>query len=129
MEGSAMSEALNPPRLKISAWLKEYGSHDIYSIEGVKEDFEKSTGQKFPSFVKSHTLKETRAAMKARGLGGEISRMLSDSQRVVWGYAMAADFAKHLANADASITIGGRQIMGRGRIFYNAIEYLEKAGL
>lgn len=110
----------------ISAWLSTLGSHEIYTLTHIKEDFETHTGQKWPSYVGTYTFKQTRDAMRARGLGGQ----LEDSKdRCVWGYQMAADFAKHLTHQDASVTAFGRQIMGRGRIFYNAIELLEKAGL
>lgn len=111
-------EALSPKQ-KVSEWLASCGSHEIYPLKAIAADFEKQTGQKFPEFVHKHTLKETQEQMRARGLGGTLE---PTKERVVWGYVMASDFAKHLAHFTSNKS-------GRGRVFYESIEALSKAGL
>ena len=54
---------------KISEWLNDYGSHDIYTAKFVAEDFEKCTGQKWPKYIRTFSTQETRDTIEARGLG------------------------------------------------------------
>lgn len=117
----AMKDAgLIVEKQKVSAWLGEHGSHEIYSATELANDFEKCTGQKFPAFVRTYTWKETRDTMKARGLGGTLKE--EKTQRVIWGYVMASDFAKGLVNYVCPK-------MGRMNIFYDSIKAIEDAGL
>jgi hypothetical protein len=112
----------SPKSLKIWAWLSEYGSHEIYSFEGVKEDFKKSTGQELPAFVVPTTIKETRVAMINRALGGVLYPKTTDNELVVWGYVMAQQLARNLASFESDK-------MGRGRIFYECVAALKEKGL
>lgn len=104
---------------KISEWLSQCGSHEIYPLKALSEDFEKCTGLPFPPYIQKHTLKETQEQMRARGLGGTLQ---PTKERVVWGYVMAADFARHLVTFVSPAS-------GRGRIFYDSIAAIEKGGL
>lgn len=106
---------------KISEWLSDCGSHEIYGLKGIAADFEKCTGQIFPSYVRTYSTEETRAAMTARGLGGTLAQNPEKSDRVVWGYVMAQDFAAHLAQFQTTK-------IGRGFIMRECIEAIAKAG-
>ena len=106
---------------KISEWLNDYGSHDIYTAKFVAEDFEKCTGQEWPKYIRTFSTQETRDTIEARGLGVVLARVPHNA-RVVWGYAMAEDFARNLADFTSSA-------MGRGSIMRSCVAALEGAGL
>lgn len=106
---------------KISDWLNDCGSHEIYGLQGIAADFEKCTGQIFPDYVQTFSTEQTRAAMMDRGLGGTLSQNPENSGRVVWGYRMAQDFAAHLAQFQTTK-------IGRGFIMRECIEAIAKAG-
>jgi len=119
----------------VSEWLAQYGSHEIYSYEGVREDFKTSTGLDLPAYIVPNTIKQTRQAMLERGLGGELKFVpntrglggklkftVGDSDRVVWGYRMAEQFARNLAQFTSDK-------MGRGRIFDECVAAIREKGL
>lgn len=102
---------------KISEWLSEHGSHDIYAAEAVAESFKTETGVE-PCWP-THTVHATRAAIARRGLGGDCKG--EGKQLTAYGYEIAASLALKHANFRS-------QMMGRGSLFRDCIAALAEAG-
>lgn len=100
---------------KLSEWLSELGSHEIYASDSLGLNFTEETGE--PVCWHDSTPKEMRARIEARGLGGH----LDGNAPAIAGYeiaeALAQKYAKYLSPA-----------MGRGRRFWDCVEALKKLG-
>lgn len=104
--------------MKVSEWLAEHGSHNIYDAKRAAEDFKKKTGLE-PCWI-AHSAKEMVSMIKARGLGGS----LKGSAPCVAGYEIAEALAETLANSDTH-----RRFHGRGSRFDAALMALQQAGI
>ena len=104
--------------MKISEWLiNNTDSHVIQDHEKLAESFEKETGHKanWPHF----TEKQTRAAIEARGLGGELK---GGCDKLCYGYNVAESLAWEHAQFRSSKN-------GRGFRFRECIAALQEKGL
>lgn len=106
-----------PVKLKVSEWLAECGSHDIYNAAQIAQDFTERTGEA-PCWA-THTVAATAQAMKARGLGGTLRGKPQDV--TAWGYEIAGALARKYANFTS-------EKMGRGFLFFDCLEALRRAG-
>lgn len=104
---------------KFSEWLKQHAeSHGIYDAKQKADCFKAETGFDAPWPV--HTVRETTQAILNRGLGGHIKGC--DEDTCCWGYQMAAGVARKFAGFTSDK-------MGRGFLFWDCVEALEKKGL
>jgi hypothetical protein len=101
---------------KISEWLNECGSHDIYHADKIGEDFTECTGEQ-PCWP-VHSRKQTAAAIEARGLGGNLKE---EDVPLCYGYEMAEALAYKIAKFQSNK-------MGRGSLFRDCVSALAKAG-
>lgn len=105
--------------MKISEWLNEsIGSHDIADSAALRADFVAKVGHE-PINWPSHSKRETKRAIDARGLGGSVREGEGDD---VWGYELAAKLAFNYADGFRPTAIG------RGTAFWQCVEALQKAG-
>jgi|SRR3990167_8393053 len=104
--------------MKISEWLAQLSSHEIYDAEKIAKDFTKNTGLKPCWHV--YSAKAIRGMIKARGLGGSFS----GEKEAVAGYDIAESLAETLANSTAH-----RRFNGRGSRFDAALTALRTANL
>ena len=102
--------------MKVSEWLAQLGSHDIYDAKGAAEDFKKETGLEACWSVRSAS--EMKAAIMARGLGGTFH----GDQPAVSGYEIAESLADKFAPEVKRPTMHGR-----GSRFSVALEALQQA--
>lgn len=104
----------------VSEWLAELSSHDIYDSVGATADFMKRTGEADTGWPTMSA-----AGMKqriiARGLGGSIN-LEDPARRMIAGY----EIAEHLAAIYAGGFVSRKN--GRGSIFFECLEALQKAG-
>jgi hypothetical protein len=104
--------------VKISEWLIDnVDSHAIQDHAQLAEAFKVATGCE-PCWP-SHSVVTTRAVMADRGLGGIIDANAVGP--VCWGYEVAAGLAATHANFRS-------EKYGRGRIYWECFEALEKVG-
>lgn len=102
--------------ISISQWLTDLGSHEIYIAKAIGDDFTKWTGE-IPCW-KTHSAESTKRAIANRGLGGT----LTTPDKNAWGYEIAFALASKYADF--------RSIKnGRGSMFHDCLDALEKAGL
>jgi hypothetical protein len=105
--------------MKVSAWLLEFtDSHVIQDDSKMRAKFEADTNHPCP--WRSHTKNETVKAIKGRGLGGTLTA--DNDTQLCYGYEMAAACARKFAGFSSDK-------MGRGFMFRDCIEALQKAGL
>ena len=102
---------------KVSKWLADFGSHDIYNANATEQDFLDSTGN-FASFPK-HTVGDTKKAIGDRGLGGNIDG--DDEDLVCYGWEIAEHLASDLAKFSSDK-------FGRGSRFRDSVAAIEAAG-
>lgn len=106
-------------RIRVSQWLIDLGSHEIYIADNIGEDFTKWTGE--PVCWPIHTPESTRAAIDRRGLGGSVN-VKHERELLAYGYEIARALAHKYANGFDSIK------MGRGSEFRDCLAALEAAG-
>lgn len=104
--------------MKLSEWLDTIGSHLIYDHKELAADFKEKTGL-VPSWP-VHTAGETKRAIEARGLGGELDKR---PKPAAWGWEIGESLAAHYADFQ------GSNKFGRGSRFREAVDAVRKAGL
>lgn len=119
MKATRKAVAAQAARMKISQWLTErVSSHDICNAKGVAQDFKRLTG--YEPVWDTITVAEARQQIKARGIGGQCEG--PDDERVVGGYVIAVQLAKHFVSQFRSLK------SGRGSMYWEAVEALKGAG-
>ena len=104
--------------MKVSEWLAQLDSHNIYDAQGVAEDFKKETGLE-PCWP-THSAREVVGMIKARGLGGSFH----GNAPAVSGYEIAETLAENFTKSEDH-----RRFHGRGSRFRAALIALEMAGI
>jgi hypothetical protein len=106
-----------PSLKKIHKWLSDLESHAIYEAHELAKDFKKKTGLE-PCWP-VHTVQATAKAITRRGLGGTLN--LDATGNSAWGWEIATALAdKYGHNSEHG------QFMGRGRIFFAALDSLKE---
>lgn len=111
------------PKMKPSEWLQEFDSHGIYDATAIAADFTNTTGLE-PCWP-VHTPKETRAAIRARGLGGSFSSK-NENQLMAYGYSIARALESKFVPVGKQMSHG---FYGRGSQFRAAIKALQSVGM
>lgn len=101
--------------MKVSEWLSGLNSHTIYDAKTLADDFKKNTGQQ-PCWW-TPTAAEVRRMIKQRGIGG----ICRGNAPCANGYDVAAALAERFAGHHS-------RMQGRGFLFFDCLEALQKAG-
>lgn len=105
--------------IKVSEWIKaNCESHAIQDDNKLRPLFKEQTGHEAPWGI--HNKTQTEAAIKRRGLGGTVNA--SDDDKLCYGYEVAYSCAVKFA-------VFHSQKMGRGYMFDDCVDALERAGL
>lgn len=106
--------------MKVSDWLSELDSHDIYDSTFAKADCLEKTGVEINWPEHSH--QQTASAIKQRGLGGSLK--VDAAGKMCYGWEMAEAAARQLLKQP----LWSSGYFGRGRQFRAAVEALVEAG-
>jgi len=88
---------------KISDYIKDLDSHDIYSHEDLAAEFTEQTGIE-PCWP-THSPEATVEAINNRGLGGVLAK--SPAKKLAYGYQIAEALAKKYANFTSNKEVRG----------------------
>ncbi len=109
------------PNGKLTAWLDEHGSHDVYDLDELAAYFKEKVGVPFPPYIPRKTVQEVALMMQNDPRGGTINGDPQSRALTVSGYEMASAFASRIVNHRSTM-------MGRGFLYRDCVAALKKAG-